>query len=113
MDFALPPEVEDLRTRTRAFVDAHVLPVEADRSTWDDHENISLDALAPLRARAMRDGLWCPQAPVARGGMGLSVTARAVMYEEANRSLFGPVVFNCAAPDDGNIDILSRRATPD
>ncbi len=112
MDFALSPEIEDLRARTRAFVEAHILPVEADRSTWDDHENIRLDALAPLRARAMRDGLWCPQAPVDRGGMGLSVVARAVMYEEANRSLFGPVVFNCAAPDDGNIDILSRRATP-
>ena len=111
MDFALPPEIEALRARTRAFVEAHILPVEADRSTWDDHENIRLDALAPLRARAMREGLWCPQAPVARGGMGLSVVARAVMYEEANRSLFGPVVFNCAAPDDGNIDILSRRAS--
>lgn len=113
MDFALSPEIEDLRARTRAFVEAHILPVEADRSTWDDHENISLDALAPLRAKAMRDGLWCPQAPVDRGGMGLSVVARAVMYEEANRSLFGPVVFNCAAPDDGNIDILSRRASPE
>ncbi|MCC5985255.1 MAG: acyl-CoA dehydrogenase family protein [Rhodobacteraceae bacterium] len=113
MDFALPPEAEDLRARTRAFVDAHILPVEADRSNWDAHENITLDALAPLRAKAMRDGLWCPQAPVARGGMGLSVVARAVMYEEANRSLFGPVVFNCAAPDDGNIDILARRASPE
>ena len=113
MDFGLPPEVEDIRQRTRAFVDAHILPAEADRSNWDAHENISLDALAPLRARAMRDGLWCPQAPVARGGMGLSVTARAVMYEEANRSIFGPVVFNCAAPDDGNIDILARRASPE
>ena len=113
MDFGLPPEVEDIRQRTRAFVDAHILPAEADRSNWDAHENISLDALAPLRARAMRDGLWCPQAPVARGGMGLSVTARVVMYEEANRSIFGPVVFNCAAPDDGNIDILARRASPE
>jgi acyl-CoA dehydrogenase len=110
--FALAPEVEDLRQRVRAFVEAHVLPVEADRAAWDAHDNIRLDALEPLRARAKAEGLWSPQAPKARGGMALPVTARAVMYEEANRSIFGPVCFNCAAPDDGNIDVLARLATP-
>lgn len=111
--FALPPGIEDLRLRVRAFVDDHVLPVEADRANWDDHGNIRLDILETLRARARAQGLWSPQAPAARGGMGLSVVARAVMYEEANRSIFGPVCFNCAAPDDGNIDVLSRLATPE
>jgi acyl-CoA dehydrogenase len=110
--FALPPEVEALRLRVRAFVEAHVLPVEADRGAWDAHDNIRLDALEPLRARAKAEGLWAPQTPRALGGMGLSVVARAVAYEEANRSIFGPVVFNCAAPDDGNMDVLSRLATP-
>jgi acyl-CoA dehydrogenase len=110
--FALPREVEVLRLRVRAFVDAHVLPVEADRTTWDEHDNIRLDVLEPLRAKARTDGLWAPQTPVALGGMGLSVVARAVMYEEANRSIFGPVVFNCAAPDDGNMDVLARLASP-
>jgi len=112
LGFALPPEVEALRRRTRAFVEAHVLPVETDHGAWDAHDNIRLEALAPLRARARAEGLWSPQAPRARGGMGLSVTARAAMYEEANRSIFGPVVFNCAAPDDGNMDVLARLATP-
>ena len=110
--FALSPEVEDLRLRVRAFVDAQVLPVEADRGAWDEHENIRLEALEPLRARARAEGLWAPQTPRERGGMGLSVVARSVMYEEANRSLFGPVAFNCAAPDDGNMDVLARLATP-
>lgn len=109
--FALPREVEELRTQVRSFVDAHVLPVEADRANWDAHDNIRLDALEPLRAKAKAEGLWAPQTPAARGGMGLSITARAVMYEEANRSIFGPVVFNCAAPDDGNMDVLARLAT--
>jgi alkylation response protein AidB-like acyl-CoA dehydrogenase len=86
----LPPEVEDLRLRVRAFVDTHILPVEADRGTWDAHDNIRLDALEPLRARAKAEGLWAPQTPQALGGMGLSVVGRAVMYEEANRSIFGP-----------------------
>jgi acyl-CoA dehydrogenase len=112
LGFALPPELEELRLRVRAFVDAHILPVEADRANWDAHDNIALDALEPLRARARAEGLWAPQTPLALGGMGLPVVGRAVMYEEANRSIFGPVVFNCAAPDDGNMDVLARLATP-
>ena len=99
MDFALPPELEHLRTRTREFVADAVLPAEADRSAWDEHENIRLDRLAGLRASAKSAGLWAPQTPQALGGMGLSRLGMAVMYQEANRSIFGPVVFNAAAPD--------------
>lgn len=111
--FALTPELEEIRARVRAFVEAHVLPVEADRANWDEHDNIALHALEPLREKARAEGLWSPQAPKALGGMGLPVVGRAVMYEEANRSIFGPVVFNCAAPDDGNIDVLCRLARED
>lgn len=113
IDFTLDPRLEDIRRRTRDFVDTHILPVEADRGNWDDHDNIADAPLQALRARARAAGLWCPQVPQALGGMGLPVTGRAVMYEEANRSIFGPAVFNCAAPDDGNMDILARVGTPD
>ena len=112
MDFTLPPEIEDIRRRTRAFVDQHVLPAEADRTAWDEHENIRLDRLDELRARAREAGLWCPQLPKALGGMGLPHVGWAAMYEEANRSLFGPVTFNCAAPDDGNMNLLAKVGTP-
>ena len=111
--FDLPPEIEEIRRRTRAFVESRILPVEQDRANWDAHDNIRLEALERLRAAARTDGLWAPQAPAARGGMGLPVIGQAVMYEEANRSIFGPVVFNCAAPDDGNIDVLARIGTPE
>lgn len=113
IDFTLDPRLEDIRRRTRDFVDTHILPVEADRANWDDHDNIADAPVQALRARARAAGLWCPQVPQALGGMGLPVTGRAVMYEEANRSIFGPAVFNCAAPDDGNMDILARVGTPD
>uniref|UniRef100_UPI00272A74F0 acyl-CoA dehydrogenase family protein n=1 Tax=Paracoccus sp. TaxID=267 RepID=UPI00272A74F0 len=113
IDFTLDPRLEDIRRRTRDFVDTHILPVEADRGNWDAHDNIAEGPLQALRARARAAGLWCPQVPQALGGMGLPVTGRAVMYEEANRSIFGPAVFNCAAPDDGNMDILARVGTPD
>lgn len=112
MDFALPPELDVLRRRTRAFVNEVVLPVEADRSSWDEHENIGLDALASLRTKARAEGLWAPQTPQALGGMGLSRLGMAVMYQEANRSIFGPVAFNAAAPDDGNMMLLATAGTP-
>jgi acyl-CoA dehydrogenase len=106
--FAPPPGLEALRLRVRAFVTERILPVEADRANWDGRDNIAEAPLAALRAQAKAAGLWAPQTPVDWGGMGLSVVGRAVMYEEANRSIFGPVAFNCAAPDDGNMDALAR-----
>ena len=112
MDFALAPELEQLRQRTSDFVTEAVLPVEQDRSSWDEHENIRLDRLAELQAEARSRGLWAPQIPRALGGMGLSRLAMAVMYQEANRSLFGPVACNAAAPDDGNMMLLAAVASP-
>src|SRR6266702_3595869 len=112
MDFTLPPEIEAIRLRTRAFVEEHMLPLEADRGNYDDHENIRLDVLERVRAKAKAAGLWAPQAPKDFGGMGLPIVGWAAMYEEANRSIFGPVVFNCAAPDDGNMNLLALVGTP-
>src|SRR5262245_36839972 len=111
MDFTLAPEIEDVRLRTRAFVEEYVLPLEADRGNYDDHENIRLDLLKGLREKAKAAGLWSPQSPKQYGGMALPVVGWAAMYEEANRSIFGPVCFNCAAPDDGNMNMLARIGT--
>ena len=111
MDFTLPPEIEDIRLRTRAFVEKHVLPLESDAGNYDDYENIRLDLLGGLREKAKAAGLWAPQSPKEFGGMGLPIVGWAAMYEEANRSIFGPVSFNCAAPDDGNMNLLARVAT--
>src|SRR2546423_14225790 len=112
MDFALSAEIEDIRNRTGAFGEEHVRPLEADRASYDHHENIRLDLLARVRDKAKAQGLWAPQAPRDYGGMGLPIVGWAAMYEEANRSIFGPVAFNCAAPDDGNMNLLARVGTP-
>jgi acyl-CoA dehydrogenase len=112
MDFTLPPEVDDIRKRTRAFIAEHVLPLEADPANYDAHENIRLDVLAPVQAKAKAAGLWAPQAPKDYGGMALPIVGWAAMYEEANRSIFGPVALNCAAPDDGNMNLLAKVGTP-
>ncbi|MEM9784555.1 MAG: acyl-CoA dehydrogenase family protein, partial [Pseudomonadota bacterium] len=58
-------------------------------------------------------GLWAPNVPVDHGGLGLSFTALAAAYEEMNRSVFGPVCFGAAAPDDGNMRLLAQIGTPE
>jgi acyl-CoA dehydrogenase len=111
MDFSLSPETDKLRRRYRAFIDAHVIPLESDPASYDAHENIRLELLAALRGKAKAESLWAPQMPVARGGLGVSVGTQAVCYEEMGRSIFGPAVFNCAAPDDGNMILLEKVAS--
>ena len=113
MDFSLDPEIEELRLRTRRFIEERVIPLESDPNTYDEHENIAEEPLQRLRAEARELGLWAPQSKRARGGMELSVVGRAALYEEANRSIFGPVAINAAAPDDGNMFILERVARED
>ncbi len=98
MDFTIPPRVEEYRARIAAFVDTHILPVERDRSAYDAHGNIALPKLERLRALAQAEGLWCLQLKPETGGAGLSKVGMAVCYEAMNRSIFGPVVFNSAAP---------------
>jgi acyl-CoA dehydrogenase len=111
MDFTLPPQIDDYRKRYHAFVAEHLLPLEREAEAYDDHENIRLDVLEKLRTEARASGLWAPQMPKERGGQGLPVVGMAACYEEMNYSIFGPVTFNCAAPDDGNMVVLNRIGT--
>ena len=111
MDFSLSPELEALRQKTRAFVKEHCIPLESPRESFDEHENIPLDKLEILRGKAKAAGLWAPQMPKELGGMGLKMAEQAVIYEEANFSIFGPAALNCSAPDDGNMRLLSMVGT--
>ena len=111
MEFSLPPETEDLRLRIRAFVEERIMPLEARPESYDEHENIALDLLEDLRGQAKAAGLWAPQMPAARGGLGLDTLGMAACYEEMGRSIFGPVVFNCAPPDDGTMILLEKVAS--
>lgn len=112
MDFTISPQLEQTRRRIADFVAEHILPVEADRSAYDAHGNIRAERLEPLRAKARAAGLWCLQLRPETGGGGLDKVGMAVCYEEMNRSIFGPVVFNSAAPDDGNMMVLEQAGTP-
>ncbi|WP_304620693.1 acyl-CoA dehydrogenase family protein [Paracoccus sediminilitoris] len=113
MDFTITPQLDDLRRRIAAFVETRIIPHESDRAAYDGHGNISGTLLQELRSQARAEGLWCLQLPERDGGLGVGIQGMAVCYEEMNRSIFGPVVFNSAAPDDGNMMVLSKLASPE
>lgn len=113
MDFTIPAELESLRAQIAEFVETEILPIEEDRGNWDAHDNIAAEPLAMLRAKAKERGLWCLQLKPETGGRGLGKVGMAVCYEEMNRSIFGPVAFNSAAPDDGNMMVLEQAGTPE
>ncbi len=112
MDFKLDRKVQDYQHRIREFVDQQIIPVESQADAYDEGENIADRYLLPLRKKARSEGLWCLQMPTELGGGGLDTVGMAVCYEEMGRSIFGPVVFNSAAPDDGNMIVLNRVGTP-
>jgi len=111
LDFSLAPAVVDMCQRIRSFVDSHLLPLESEPSTYDEYESIRKELLDELRAKARAQGIWALAMPVELGGGGFNTVGMAACYEEMNRALFGPAVFNAAAPDDGNMFVLNRLAT--
>jgi acyl-CoA dehydrogenase len=113
MDFTISPRIEDYRARIARFVEDEVMPLEQRAEAWDAHGNIAIDWLDALREKAKGEGLWCLQLKAESGGQDLGRVGMAVTYEEMNRSIFGPAVFNSAAPDDGNMMVLERAATPE
>lgn len=113
VDFTLSPEIEALRVRIRDFVAAEILPLEDDSASYGEGENIAEPVLDRVRAKVRAAGLWAPQMPVARGGLGLPVVGMAACYEEMGRSIFGPACFNAAAPDDGNMILMEKIGTPE
>ncbi len=109
MDLSLSPQLVELQQRTRTFIDEVVIPAEPsiprDALEWDE-----LRAQLQIHARAA--GLFLPQLGREWGGLGLNWRERAVVFEEAGRSLLGPQALNCAAPDEANMHLLERVAAP-
>jgi len=83
MDFTLPAEVEDHRKRYQAFVAEHLVPLERNPASYDEHENIRLDLLETLRGKAKAAGLWAPQMPKERGGLGFNVVKSEIALDRA------------------------------
>jgi acyl-CoA dehydrogenase len=97
--------------KIRRFLREEVLPLEPDflRRPFRD----LLPLLKEKRERVKALGLWSPQLPKEYGGLGLQLTEFARVSEELGRSPLGHYLFNCQAPDAGNLEVLISHATPD
>jgi acyl-CoA dehydrogenase len=106
-DFSLSSRVVAWRDRIGRFIDDVVVPRE--QQIFVDGVD---DSVRKELQQAARDaGIWAPQASAEFGGAGFRFDEAAVLLEEAGRSLFGPLALNCAAPDEGNIHLLTVVAT--
>lgn len=109
-DFLLSPALSALRREVRAFVDEVVIPVE-ERILAEDAAGgrATLDA---CQAEARRRGLWAPHLPESLGGRGLGPMGMCAVFRELGRSPVAPRTCHCDAPDQGNMDLLLRVASP-
>lgn len=110
MDFSLPPELADLQTRVGDFVKREVIPLENDPR--QDVHGPTAALIEELRRRARKAGLFALHAPLEYGGIALSHLGRAVVYEAAGYSLFGPIALHCM-PGEGDHHMLEMIANPD
>jgi acyl-CoA dehydrogenase len=104
MEFELSPELKSLRTRVRSFVDEKIIPLE-ERIVAEDKKG-SRETLRALQREAKAAGLWTPHLPEKLGGLGLGVMGMCALFREMGRSFVGAKIFNCDAPDQGNMDLL-------
>ncbi len=128
MDFALSPRSAELRERVAAFMAEHVEPVEEQyhrdlaAARLDGTQWTPLPVIAELQGKAREQGLWNLFLPVEHageyaaaygtdGGVGLSNVDYAPLAELMGRSAIAPLVFNCNAPDTGNMEVLLRYGT--
>jgi len=108
MDFSISPEMQALLGRVRAYVDAELIPLERDFLSKEFNEIEPL--LQEKRAQVREMGLSSPHMEKELGGLGLSVMELGLVGAELGRSPIGHFVFNCQAPDSGNMEVLHKYA---
>ncbi|HEY7439249.1 MAG TPA: acyl-CoA dehydrogenase family protein [Acidimicrobiia bacterium] len=109
IDFTLTPELEEIRAKTRDFIESVVIPAE--QGIREDDRASLIEGIITMRREAQQRGIWLPHMPKEWGGMGLSHVELAMVQAEAAKSPFGPFAINCQAPDEGNMHTLLHWGT--
>lgn len=109
MDFSIPQQTLELLARVRAFINEEAIPLE--HAFLNEGFGAVLPGLERLRGRVKELGLWLPQIPKEYGGMGLSLVEHGLVSAELGRCPLGHYLFNCQAPDAGNMEILIEHGT--
>ena len=118
MDFSFSDKVQKLQAQVSAFMDQHVYPNEA--RFWDEIDAnrsngnawIPTRVIEELKPLARKAGLWNLWQPKNHGGE-LNNLEYAPLCEIMGRVQWAPEVFNCSAPDTGNMEVLLRYGTPE
>ncbi len=115
MDFEFSPKVKDLQKRVAAFMEEHIYPGEAKYQEHCDGPNKwqPVPVIEELKPKARAAGLWNLFLPASEHGAGLTNLEYAPLCEIMGRSPIGPEVFNCSAPDTGNMEVLERYGSPE
>ena len=114
MHFELSQKTKDLQQQLTAFMEEHIYPNEQ-----RFHDEIQRKRWSPtriveeLKPKARAAGLWNLFLPHDEHGAGLSNLEYAPLCEIMGRSAMAPEVFNCSAPDTGNMEVLARYGTPE
>ena len=114
MNFEFSDKVKDLQRRLQAFLDEHIYPNaqrfydEIEQNRWSPTRIIE-----QLKPKARAAGLWNLFLPDSEHGAGLTNLEYAPLCEMMGRSVMAPEVFNCSAPDTGNMEVLARHGTPE
>lgn len=118
MDFDYSPRQREWMGRVGQFMDAHVYPAEQiyaaqmDEATRAGNRWIVVPVVEDLKAKAKAQGLWNFFLPHSKWGAGLTNLEYAPLAELMGRVGFASEVFNCSAPDTGNMEVLERYGTP-
>ncbi len=115
MHFEHSDKVKDLQRRLTAFMDEHIYPNE---SRWHDEINTGdrwqpAKIIEELKPKARAAGLWNLFLPDKEHGAGPTNLEYAPLCEIMGRSHMAPEVFNCSAPDTGNMEVLAQYGTPE
>jgi acyl-CoA dehydrogenase len=114
MPFEFSEKTKELQRRLLAFMDEHIYPNEQrfadeiDANRWQPTRVIE-----ELKLKARAEGLWNLFLPDHENGAGLTNLEYAPLCEIMGRSPLAPEVFNCSAPDTGNMEVLARYGTPE
>jgi acyl-CoA dehydrogenase len=112
MNFEVSEKTKELQNRLQAFMDSHVYPneekflAEIAQVRWKPTRIVE-----ELKAKARHEGLWNLFLPHDENGAGLTNLEYAPLCEIMGRSHIAPEIFNCSAPDTGNMEVLARYGT--
>jgi acyl-CoA dehydrogenase len=112
MDFEVPDKMKVIIEMIDEFVDKELIPLEPEFARHRDFREM-LPVLEEKRNMVRKMELWAPNHPKEYGGMGLNLVEHAFVSECLGRTPLGHYVFNCQAPDAGNIEILHLHGTPE